>query len=91
MTGCRFRLTVAEARETIRRHCRTVSSTGTARVSDPATTPEPVVHGRWVVYRLDDNANTFVVAADLNHEEAERLVALFESRGHKQLYWAQEQ
>jgi hypothetical protein len=60
-------------------------------MSNSATNPAPETSGRWVVYRLDDNGNTFVVEENVSREEAERLVALFESRGHKQLYWAQEQ
>jgi hypothetical protein len=43
----------------------------------------------WTVYRQDDNGNVFVVADNVSREEAERLVALYESRGHKQSYSAQ--
>jgi hypothetical protein len=42
----------------------------------------------WTVHRQDDNGNRFVVETGLSSEEAERLVALLESRGHKQLYWS---
>jgi hypothetical protein len=42
-----------------------------------------------MVYRQDDNGNRFVVATGLTQEEAERLVADFEARGHKQCYWAE--
>jgi len=56
------------------------------------------VHGRMTptndraqrayrVVRQDDNGNRFVVQTALSRDEAERLVADFESRGHKQLYW----
>jgi len=38
----------------------------------------------WTVHRQDDNGNRFVVDTGLSREEAERLVAVFESRGHKQ-------
>lgn len=51
-----------------------------------ANTPPPAP---WSVWRTDDNGNTFVVRDGLSHEEAERLVAEFTARGHKQLYFAQ--
>ncbi|HEV3440709.1 MAG TPA: hypothetical protein VG122_25360 [Gemmata sp.] len=44
----------------------------------------------WTVYRIDDNGNTFVVRERLTRDEANRLVAEFEARGHKQMYWAEE-
>jgi len=47
----------------------------------PATT--------WSVHRQDDNGNRFVVQTGLSREEAERLVAIYERRGHKQIYWAE--
>ena len=43
----------------------------------------------WIVFRIDDNGNVFTVKNDLSREEAERLVAEFEARGHKQMYWAE--
>ena len=43
----------------------------------------------WTVHRQDDNGNRFVVETGLSCEEAERLVKLLESRGHKQLYWSE--
>jgi hypothetical protein len=43
----------------------------------------------WAVHRQDDNGNIFVVATGLGRQEAERLVAVYESRGHKQLYWVE--
>lgn len=43
--------------------------------------------GLWAVHRQDDNGNRFVVRAGLAREEAERLAAELEARGHKQLYW----
>jgi hypothetical protein len=42
----------------------------------------------WTVYRQDDNGNRFVVQRRLSQEEALRLVAVLEARGHKQVYWA---
>jgi hypothetical protein len=50
--------------------------------------PEPSV-STWTVRRQDDNGNQFVVETGLSREEAERLVAMYESRGHKQLYWGE--
>jgi hypothetical protein len=46
---------------------------------------------RWTVLRQDDNGNRFIVESGLSRAEAERLVKVFEARGHKQLYWAQEE
>ena len=43
----------------------------------------------WTVYRIDDNGNTFVVREHISRAEAQRLVAEFEARGHKQMYWAE--
>jgi len=43
----------------------------------------------WAVFRQDENGNRFIVATGLTREEAERLVAQYESLGHKQLYWAE--
>jgi hypothetical protein len=43
------------------------------------------------VWRTDDTGNTFLVRDRLTREEAERLVAEFEARGHKQTYYAEEQ
>ncbi|WP_395294536.1 NUDIX domain-containing protein [Kitasatospora hibisci] len=41
------------------------------------------------VMRQDDNGNRFRVAEGLARDEAERVVAEFEARGHKQLYWTE--
>ena len=43
----------------------------------------------WAVHRQDDNGNRFVVRTGLSREEAERLVAEFETLGHKQHYWVE--
>jgi hypothetical protein len=43
----------------------------------------------WAAWRIDDNGNTFVVREHLTREEADRLVAEFEARGHKQMYWVE--
>jgi UDP-N-acetyl-2-amino-2-deoxyglucuronate dehydrogenase len=45
----------------------------------------------WTVWRTDDNGNTFVVQNKLTQAKAERLAADFEARGHKQLYWAEQE
>jgi len=44
---------------------------------------------RWTVFRQDDNGNRFVVEKHLSHEDALRLAAELEARGHKQMYWAE--
>jgi hypothetical protein len=54
------------------------------RPVDPSSQPRQ----RWTVRRQDDSGNRFVVQSGLSHEDAERLVAQFEEKGHKQFYWA---
>lgn len=46
-------------------------------------------HAAWSVWRIDDNGNTFLLRAHLERAEADRLVAEFTARGHKQMYWAE--
>ncbi|SOB82287.1 hypothetical protein [Streptomyces sp. 1331.2] len=46
--------------------------------------------GTYRVMRQDDNGNRFLVAKGLDRAEAQRLAAEFEARGHKQLYWVEE-
>jgi hypothetical protein len=43
----------------------------------------------WRVMRLDDNGNCFVLVDGLFEPEALALVREYESRGHKQVYWAE--
>lgn len=43
--------------------------------------------GTWAVWRQDDNGNRFRISGGHAREEADRLRAEFEGRGHKQLYW----
>ena len=50
---------------------------------------DPPPSEAWSVWRIDDNGNTFLVRDGLSHDEAERLVAEFTARGHKQMYWAE--
>jgi hypothetical protein len=40
----------------------------------------------WLVFRCDDNGNTFVVDTELTLDEALSLVEEFEAKGHKQYY-----
>jgi hypothetical protein len=41
----------------------------------------------WEVWRQGDDGNAFSVRDGLTAKEADDLVAVYESRGHKQLYW----
>lgn len=50
---------------------------------------EPTPPETWAVWRIDDNANTFLVRSKLTRAEAERLAAEFAARGHKQTYWVE--
>ena len=43
----------------------------------------------WTVYRTDDAGNSFLVRDHLTRDEADRVVAEFTARGHKQYYWAE--
>ncbi|WP_425615004.1 hypothetical protein NA78x_004891 [Anatilimnocola sp. NA78] len=45
----------------------------------------------WSVWRTDDNGNVFLVREHLPKAEAQRVADEFESHGHKQLYWLQEE
>jgi hypothetical protein len=51
-----------------------------ASVHDDAST-------EWIVWRQDDNGNRYEVARLASRDEADRLAAEYESRGHKQTYW----
>jgi hypothetical protein len=56
------------------------------------TQPKPEIPDSfewWTVLRIDDNGNTFVVRDHLARTEADRMVAEFTARGHKQTYWAE--
>lgn len=58
----------------------------------PESNDEPGAReANWCVWRTDDTGNTFLVRDGLSREEAERLVAEFEARGHKQTYFAEQQ
>lgn len=54
------------------------------------STPPPS-EATWAVYRIDDNGNQFVVRRRLTADEAKRLVAEFEARGHRQVYWTEQE
>jgi hypothetical protein len=56
---------------------------------DPTDKTSDSSASTWMVCRQDDNGNRFVVQTGLSYEEAERLVGVYEARGHKQLYWSQ--
>jgi hypothetical protein len=46
----------------------------------------------WAIWRMDDNGNRFLVLDNLpTRADAERLVAEFAARGHKQVYWSEPQ
>lgn len=47
--------------------------------------------GQWAVHHTDDTGNSFLVQDHLTREEAERLVAEFTARGHKQYYWVEQE
>lgn len=52
--------------------------------------PRPVEQvARWVLWRLDDNGNRFVVAVFARRDEAEAAARAFEAHGHKQAYWVE--
>lgn len=44
---------------------------------------------RWIVWRRDDNGNEYEVGRYDSKTVADETVAEFESRGHKQDYWAE--
>ena len=58
-------------------------------MSDAPPTADDSDCGTWAVYRIDDNANVFLVRGGLTRAEAERLAAEFQARGHKQTYWTE--
>ena len=54
-----------------------------------ASGPELGPAESWAVWRIDDNANTFLVRTGMSLVEAERVTAEFTARGHKQMYWVE--
>ena len=68
---------------------RAAALSGGGVVDEP--TPNDPSDANWSVWRTDDTGNTFLVRDNLTHDEAQRLVAEFEARGHKQTYYAEKQ
>jgi len=58
-------------------------------MSAPNHEPPNAPEAKWSVWRIDDNGNTFIVRDHLTFAEAQRLIAEFESRSHKQMYWVE--
>jgi hypothetical protein len=46
--------------------------------------------GTWAVHRQDDNGNHFVVCTGLGRDDADCMAAELGARGHKQLYWVEQ-
>ena len=59
-------------------------------MSNPALEPDPCesqdLHA-FQVWRIDDNGNVFTVGEPTSERDAHCLVAQYEARGHKQMYW----
>jgi UDP-N-acetyl-2-amino-2-deoxyglucuronate dehydrogenase len=66
-----------------------VASANEVIVNDSVPASNTPSEGKWTLHRQDDNGNRFVVGEHLSHAKAFRLVAEFEARGHKQMYWAE--
>ncbi|WP_063607890.1 hypothetical protein [Zavarzinella formosa] len=61
-------------------------------MSEPAIESESHTESpKWAVWRIDDTGNTFIVQEHLTLVEAEKLVQKFTARGHKQMYWAEQE
>lgn len=50
----------------------------------------PLRSTKWKIVRQDDTGNAFVIETGLEKEVAENKRAEFEARGHKQMYWIEE-
>lgn len=57
----------------------------------PRNDHTPDQDGNWSVWRQGDDGNRFLMQEGLSEEVAHQMVADFEARGHKQLYWATQQ
>jgi hypothetical protein len=57
----------------------------------PPTDPDRGGAGpaRFVLMRQDDNGNRYPVSRHAVRAEAEAEAAMYEARGHKQLYWVE--
>ncbi len=45
----------------------------------------------WSVWRQDDNGNQFLIGFNMSKAEATQMVCHYESLGHKQYYWLQDE
>jgi hypothetical protein len=59
-----------------------MKSTDSGSVTQPN---EPM----WSVWRKDDHGNAFLVKSGLAEADALKLAAEYQSKGHKQTYWAE--
>ena len=63
-----------------------VRSTPRKAATEAGTRGPAQADAGWSVWRQDDNGSRFEMSAGHTREEAERLAAEFEARGHKQTY-----
>ena len=56
-----------------------------------ATGSNPVSSTNWRLMRQDDTGNQFEIVGNLDKEQAVKLRDEFEARGHKQMYWIEEE
>jgi len=57
----------------------------------PHNDQKPKQGNNWSVWRQGDDGNQFLIEDGLSEETAKQMVADFEARGHKQLYWTTQQ
>ena len=62
-------------------------------MSTPSVPEPPSVPGSpsFLLMRQDDNGNRVLMGRYRDRDEAEAQAAVFEARGHKQLYWVEEE
>ena len=46
------------------------------------------LNNTWSVWRMDDNGQYFEITSGISFQDAQRMVAEYELKGHKQYYWA---
>jgi hypothetical protein len=61
------------------------------QTSEPASTATEAASSLWSVWRQGDDGNPFQIESHLTEAEARRRVSHYESLGHKQFYWAQQE
>jgi len=61
------------------------------RTSEPDSNPCEDASSLWSVWRQGDDGNPFQIEAHLSEADARRRVSHYESLGHKQFYWAQQE